>query len=123
MDFGEGSSLRAYAFSDLVAEKYRSLLQQVVRNRYRRQDTYDLRLLVEFGVDEDSRRCILHSLLEKARARGIEPTPDSLTNPEVRRRAARDYQTLADEVPGELPEFDESFDLIEKFYRILPWDQ
>jgi predicted nucleotidyltransferase component of viral defense system len=31
-----------YSLTDLIAEKYRSLLQQVSRNRSRRQDVYDL---------------------------------------------------------------------------------
>lgn len=120
---GRGPSLRAYAFSDLVAEKLRSLLQQEVRNRYRRQDIYDLRLLIESGIEEADRGNILHSLIEKAQARGIEPAPDSLADSEVRRRAERDYGTLDDEVEGELPDFAESYDLVATFYRTLPWDQ
>ncbi len=118
---GEGAALRAYSCSDLVAEKLRSLMQQEVRNRYRRQDIYDLRMLLENGITEEGKEEILRSLMKKARARGIEPTPDSLAAPEIRRRAARDYQTLADEIEGELPNFDQSYGVVEAFYRALPW--
>ena len=123
LDLGDGAKLQVYEFTDLVAEKLRSLLQQEPRNRYRRQDTYDLRLLLDMPITDSEKRDILNSLLEKARSRNIDPTPDALDNPEVRRRAKRDYPTLSDEVPGELPDFDESFDRILKFYRSLPWDQ
>jgi predicted nucleotidyltransferase component of viral defense system len=122
LHLGDGAMLQAYEFTDLVAEKLRSLLQQEPRNRYRRQDTYDLCLLLKSPISDKEKRKILYSLLEKARSRNIDPTLGALDNPEVRRRAKRDYHTLADEVPGELPDFDESFDGILKFYRTLPWN-
>lgn len=122
LDVGGKTTLQAYVFTDLVAEKLRSLLQQEIRNRYRRQDTYDLRLLIESGVSPDEKIQVLESLRIKARSRQIEPEITSLENPEVRRRAKRDYPTLADEIEGELPDFDESYELILKFYRSLPWD-
>lgn len=37
-----GHELRAYGLGDLIAEKYRAILQQVPRNRHRPQDVYDL---------------------------------------------------------------------------------
>ena len=122
LDVGGKTTLQAYVFTDLIAEKLRSLLQQEIRNRYRRQDTYDLRLLIESGVSQDEKIQVLESLRIKARSRQIEPEIASLENPEVRRRAKRDYPTLADEIEGELPDFDESYELILKFYRSLPWD-
>lgn len=122
LEIGEGTQIIAYKLCDLVAEKLRSLLQQEVRNRYRRQDTYDLRLLIELGISEATKRNILHSLIEKARARNIEPSPKSLSRNEVKRRAERNYHTLEDEVEGELPDFNESFSIVETFYQSLPWD-
>ena len=123
LHLGNGAMLQAYEFTDLVAEKLRSLLQQEPRDRYRRQDTYDLCLLLDRPITHAEKSEILNSLVEKARSRNIDPTPDALDNPEVRRRAQRDYPTLADEVPGELPDFDESFDRVLGFYRTLPWGQ
>lgn len=38
LEIEEGTQLRIYGFTELVAEKYRAILQQVSRNRRRRQD-------------------------------------------------------------------------------------
>ena len=35
-------TIQAYDIEDILAEKYRALLQQVIRNRSRRQDVYDI---------------------------------------------------------------------------------
>ncbi len=123
LHFDEKAKLQAYEFTDLVGEKFRSLLQQESRDRYRRQDTYDLCFLLKPPIDESEKLKILRSLIEKSRSRNIEPTRDALGQPEVRRRAMRDYPSLADEIPGELPDFDRSFDEILAFYRSLPWDR
>lgn len=113
----------AYSLTDLIAEKYRSLLQQVTRNRARRQDVYDLNLLINRldWLDDVEKNSILTSLIEKSRARDIEPDIDSFDDPELRARAKKEYQTLADEVDGKLPEFDELFQRVHEFYRSLPW--
>jgi predicted nucleotidyltransferase component of viral defense system len=117
----DGGSILAYAFTDLVAEKFRSLLQQPSRNRFRRQDVYDLAMLLARECSPEVRAAILHGLRAKARARDIDPGVDSISDPEVRRRAEAHYATLADEIEGELPDFDASYDRIERFYRSLPW--
>lgn len=113
--------LRAYSINDLVAEKIRSLLQQTVRNRYRRQDVFDLNLLLNLRSDGIERSAVLQSLKEKSRPRGIEVRPDSLDDSEVKRRAFKDYHTLANEVSGPLPDFESAYDGLLVFYRSLPW--
>ena len=112
-----------YSLIDLIAEKYRSLLQQVSRNRNRRQDVYDLNLLIERLVDINSfeRINILNSLIIKSKAREINPDINSFENPELKSRAQQDYQTLEDEIEGELPDFNELFQKVADFYRSLPW--
>jgi len=113
-----------YSFIDLIAEKYRSLLQQIPRNRTRRQDVYDLNLLIERLGDIDSfeRSKILNSLIIKSKAREIEPDINSFENPELKSRAQKDYPTLKQELPsGELPDFNELFQKVADFYRSLPW--
>lgn len=116
-----GQSLRAYSLIDLVAEKYRAMLQQVVRNRARRQDTYDLHRLISTGalegIDGDA---LLAALRAKCRSRGIEPAPDSLDDPEVRERAAREWGTMGLEL-GEVPPFDKCYAAAQAFYGGLPW--
>ncbi len=114
----------AYSLTDLIAEKYRSLLQQVSRNRSRRQDVYELNLLIErFGdIDNFERSKILNSLIIKSKARlKIAPDINSFEDPELKSRAKKDYHTLEDEIEGELPDFDELFQKVADFYRSLPW--
>lgn len=116
-----GQSLRAYSLIDLVAEKYRAMLQQVTRNRARRQDAYDLHRLISTGalegVDGDA---LLAALRAKCRSREIEPTLDSLDDPEVRERAAREWDTMGLEL-GEVPPFAECYAAARAFYQELPW--
>lgn len=113
----------AYSLTDLIAEKYRSLLQQISRNRSRRQDIYDLNLLIARveDIDDFERTKILDSLIRKSKAREIEPDITSFENPELKSRAQKNYQTLGDEIEGELPDFNELFYKVADFYRALPW--
>ena len=46
LSLSNGESLQVYSQINLMAEKYRSLLQQPIRRRNRRQDIYDLALLL-----------------------------------------------------------------------------
>lgn len=118
---GLHQSVNAYPFAELVAEKFRALLQQVERDRYRRQDVYDLAFLSRMPRDEAVEVAIFESLMIKARSRNIEPTRDSLNDEEVKRRAAADYHTLKDEVQGDLPDFELAYAEVLAFYRALPW--
>jgi predicted nucleotidyltransferase component of viral defense system len=123
LQLADDGELWVYSLTDLIAEKYRSLLQQVSRNRNRRQDIFDLTLILgKFDdFDDVEKQKILDCLIEKARARKIEPTEESMDEPELRVRAEHDYPTLANDIEGELPNFDESFTLVVEFYRSLPW--
>ena len=109
--------------TDLIAAKYRSLLQQVSRNRFRRQDIFDLFLLLEKFNDFDEVEIgkIHTSPLLKSKARGINATKESIDDPELKQRAKHGYETLSSEIEGALPDFDKSFDAVSKFYRSLPW--
>lgn len=124
IELAQGEELLVYSLTDLIAEKFRSLLQQEERNRYRRQDIFDLCILLQCIDDVDSveKKKILGSLLEKSRARGIEPTADSFESEELKRRAKEHYATIADEIEGELPDFEESFEYVATFYKSLPWE-
>jgi len=118
----EGPLISAYGLTDLIAEKFRALLQQVSRNRYRRQDIYDIAHLVErFALDESELVAILGSFHEKCAARGIEPTVESISNPQLIERARSEWNTLIQEI-GELPDFDVCFAKVEALYRALPWE-
>lgn len=118
----DGDRLQTYGITDLVAEKYRSLLQQPSRDRYRRQDIFDLNQLTKRNFNEAEKISILESLRAKSRSRNLEPSTNSLSDPEVIRRAQKDYHHLTDEIEGELPDFEESFDRVNAFYCSLPWN-
>lgn len=122
--FGDsGGMVLAYSLYDLIAEKLRALLQQEPRNRYRRQDIYDLdALFARFALDDGEMKRVYTSFIDKCVARGIDPTPDSLSAPEVARRARADWDSMALEI-GELPDFDACFARVNAFYRSLPWDR
>lgn len=121
LDFEDG--VLVYTLTDLIAEKYRSLLQQAPRNRTRRQDVYDLDLLIGklINVDSVEKSKILNCLISKSKARDIYPDVNSFNEPELKSRAQEHYQTLKDEVEGELPDFDELFHKVAGFYKSLPW--
>ena len=115
-------TIQAYDIEDIIAEKYRALLQQVIRNRSRRQDVYDIDwLLSRYTPDVTMQAEILATLLKKAEGRDLIPTPASIDNPEVGERAAREWDTMRLEIGSRLPDFDETFAKVAAFYRNLPW--
>ena len=116
-----GRELLAYSLVDLMAEKYRAILQQVTRKRNRRQDVYDLDWLIVYNeIDEGLQKQILTTLGVKCQERQIEPTRASLDDPEVKRRARADWHSMALEL-GEVPDFEGCFTRVSEFYRNLPW--
>lgn len=117
---GAPRTLLVYSLAEVVAEKLRAYLQQGIRNRSRRQDVFDVAYLIEaYGADLDH-AAILYALLQKARARGIEPNIKMIDDPELISRAKRDWNTLKAEV-GQVPEFEVCFELVRGFYMSLPW--
>ena len=123
VDIGNGIELHTYSLVDVIAEKYRALLQQVVRRRTRRQDVYDLdHLLARYSYDVATRREILMTMRDKCRARCIEADVHSLDDPEIRARVEGEWEKIALET-GVLPEFDQCFEAVRRFYRALPWDE
>ena len=117
-----GQELRAYSLVDLIAEKYRAMLQQVPRNRNRRQDVYDLDLLIAQN-EIDNVRCvqIFDAFVEKCQARDLNPTRASLDDPEIKKRSGTDWQTMEMEL-SEVPDFEVCFACVSEFYRNLPWN-
>ena len=118
---GAGVAVRAFTIHELVAEKFRALLQQPVRKRNRRQDVYDIAFLIDdHDFSDDDKATILATLIEKCRSRSIDAKQDSMDNPEIKQRAQADWDTLALEI-GDLPPFDERFVLMRNLYVSLPW--
>lgn len=117
----EEKTLLAYSLIDMIAEKYRALLQQKDRNRYRRQDIYDLDILIgDAELDDAAREQVLETLMRKCESRIPAPGSGAMDDPEIRMRAQADWDTLEVEV-RELPGFGECFERVREFYRKLPW--
>ncbi|MCB2181253.1 MAG: nucleotidyl transferase AbiEii/AbiGii toxin family protein [Desulfobulbaceae bacterium] len=122
-EISDGGTLSAYSLSDLVAEKYRAILQQKVRNRVRRQDAYDLFALMKKLpiTDPAEKKHILETLIKKSAARNLEINFESISVPETFKRSKNQYEMLASEIGGELPKFEEVYTFVEDFYKSLPW--
>lgn len=86
-------NLRVSSCEDIVAEKLRSLLQQPVRNRYRRQDLLDITVTCQRRPLDMVK--VADFLRRKAAARDIVVSRSAFRDPEVKRRAAQDYDGLA----------------------------
>lgn len=119
------NEILAYSLTDLIAEKIRSIIQQVPRDRARRQDIYDLNFLFDSVELEDAEKLsILTSLLHKSLGRLATGTvtPDTLDRADIKEHSSREYQTLSAEIDGPLPDFNTTYERIRLFYRSLPWE-
>ena len=117
--------LHVYSLINLMAEKYRSLLQQPIRKRNRYQDVYDLFFLIEKALLAGHREHIdlLECIQTTCTTKGIEATPNSLRDPAVQNMAANGYRTLANDIQDNLPEFDLAYSKVREFYEKLPWQK
>lgn len=124
IDIPGGSQIRASSLTDLVAEKYRAMIQQPIRHRARRQDAYDLyRLLSQADLQPaETRRRVLAALRAKSSSRGIAVDRDSLRNPDVIARSQTEYPLLKAEISSELPAFEQAYGAVRAYYESLPWD-
>lgn len=111
-----------YSFFDLIAEKYRSILQQIVRNRSRRQDVYDLYYLINnFSISNDEKPEIVDRIIQSAASRNLIVDVNSISDPGIEKRSKEEYYLLANEVYGDLPDFSIAFNTVKDFYKSLPW--
>ncbi len=124
IEIPEVGNVKVYSLHDLVAEKYRAIIQQTSRNRFRRQDAYDIFKLIENGfLDVSSIKYeILISLNIKAKSRGINVNQNLLDDEDIQERSGKEYGTLKDEIEGVLPPFESMFATVKAFYRSLPWE-
>lgn len=123
LQIAPGRIINAYTIIDVIAEKLRALIQQPVRDRFRRQDVYDLyKLLKEYGEpSESSSNKILESLKQKSSSRNITIARETLRSSEIKERAAQDYHHLKSEIQGPLPSFEKAYKQVRLFYEGLPW--
>lgn len=119
----DGDQLQVYSLVNLMAEKFRSLLQQPSRQRNRRQDVYDLSLLLAQVQDwtRAEKLNLRDCLVASAGARGIHAEANSMRHPEIKDMAAKGYADMHDEVDGPLPPFEDIYQAVQDFYASLPW--
>ena len=86
-------SLQLCTVADIMAEKLRSLLQQVTRKTTRKQDVLDLAVVLQSGTPIDIRK-VSEFLRQKAPVRNVEATKSALRDPAVKERASIDYASL-----------------------------
>jgi len=123
LEISATDTLSVYSFSDLVAEKYRAILQQAVRNRFRRQDAYDLYYLFQNHqpLSDKEKIHILESLKIKSESRNLLIQKNSMADPEIIERSRKEYHTLQDEIETTLPDFDLVYSTVRTVYESLPW--
>lgn len=117
--------LKAYSILDLLAEKYRSILQQEVRGRNREQDIYDVNYLLTTISDlsDEDKYKVLDSLLQKSEGKKVDEflSAAGMDDPRIKERSGMRYADLRSTV-AILPDFEESYERVAEFFRGLPWE-
>lgn len=115
----DDTTIHAYSLVEMVAEKYRSCLEQKVRNRKRYQDIYDLFFLIGKYQEEitDSLEEIRQILLDKSVGKGLDDllNAGAFLDPEIKQRSADGYNDLKYDVK-DLPNFEEAYKVVADFY-------
>lgn len=123
LELDDGNELYAYGLIEVLAEKYRALIQQPIRNRGRRQDVYDIaHILGQDDISLVDKGLLKATIIAKSIGREVEGaiTQQALANPEVAAKAKADWMSLEDELEV-LPDFDSLFEQVRLFYESLPW--
>lgn len=125
VSISEGHTLLRYSVIDLVAEKFRALLQQEERNRYRRQDIHDLYyLLKKIPTEIDAiKPQIYQALIASSLSKQLVINKKSMNESSIRDRTKYEYNQLKLEVADkDLVDFDEAYDAVMQFYESFPWN-
>lgn len=117
--------IQVYSFPALMAEKFRSILQQVVRNRSRRQDVYDLHhLITKYSTHSEGEKFQVYDLLiEKSVGKSIDQylKKIALQDPEIRSRSEEGFNELIYEDVEEIS-FEEAYLVVQGYFESLPWE-
>jgi len=121
----EHSKIQAYALIDVLAEKFRAVLQQKVRGRNREQDIYDLNFLIKKTQPLTSEEAfqLIETLIKKSEGKEISELlcAQGIRDPEIKLRSGERYLDLKDTVE-ELPDFESSYECVAQFFEALPWE-
>ena len=119
----DGGTLCLYPCIDLVAEKFRALIQQPIRKRSRFQDVYDIFLLVSSSPpSKDEKEKVLEKLRQASEDRQVEIFPDSLRGTALIRLSRKGYDNeLPGLIGGTPPSIDDAYTVVRELYESLPW--
>ena len=121
-DGQENTTLLAYSIYQQIAEKLRAIIQQPVRNRYRRQDIFDIaRIAAHRTFDDMEKRQIFDLFMKKSLEREIQPTREMISHPELYTRSKEHYHQLSMDSGNTALDFDRDFEIVRQFYLDLPW--
>jgi len=117
-------TIQVYSFHTILAEKYRSVLQQVERNRNRRQDIYDLNLLIkQYAVhSQEEKHKVLATLLEISQHKNIDNWlhQEGMDDPDIEKRSKSDIKTLKLEI-DHVFDIDQAYDYVKQYFKSMPW--
>jgi predicted nucleotidyltransferase component of viral defense system len=115
-------AILAYSVYELLGEKLPAFLQQRKRNRYRRQDIYDIARILSvrrFSIDQIA---LIHKILiAKCRSRDICADRDTIDDRELYERSQVKYAEMLLDSGGGPLDFDADFKKVADFYRSMPW--
>ncbi len=111
IDEAQNGSIATCTIDDILGEKLRSLLQQLIRNRTRPQDVYDIAKQWRDRRDSLNLGHIREYTLRKCEIRQIEPRRSSFDD-EVRLRAEEGYGHLREHTGADYIEFDVAWGLV-----------
>ena len=127
IELSEGRNILCYSLAQIMGEKYRSLLQQPVRNRNRRQDVYDIHhLLTEYAdyfSTEEVKQDVLNKLKKCSEGKKIDKylQKNGIDDEEVKAMALKDFETLELEIDINKIDPNIMFDEISTYFQSLPW--
>lgn len=120
----EAFQVHISSLNDIIAEKLRSLLQQIPRNRYRPNDVFDVWFYVTKARSIlDLQRIAAFLQTKSADKPGLgRVTREMFSELAVREHARIGYSQIASRLPPKtpFPEFDEAFDEVLAFIHELP---
>jgi predicted nucleotidyltransferase component of viral defense system len=106
------AEIRVCSLEDILAEKLRALLQQVIRNRNRPQDVFDIARMVRDHGPALNLGKIATFLVQKCTARSIPVARAAFAEEGVKSRAAYEYDQAILDSPTDLIPFEEAWESV-----------
>lgn len=122
----EKQNVLYYNLEQIMAEKFRSLLQQPVRKRNRRQDIFDIAHLLQEYEDHfsnvETKNLVLEKLLKSSVGRDVDVYlhRKGMADPEIKKRSLEDVSSLEQEVEVK-EDAAVMYGVVSSYFESLPW--